>query len=585
MAGDFSYVLYFLCMKISPLIFYTNSEIIHNLKLFFMKKLFLWIALVCTASSIVAQWSQLGPSNGTNGKVQGLCRFKNKIYACGYFPCPILNGISTLTATTATSSVQFHQGTATGFIEYNNELLCYGSFDSDNDFTCNPYQGSMTMWLDSVGHWCSRGGILSGGYINCAAVYQGQLYIGGAFSFIDSYGRPVCGVTKWNGTEWISPGFYLGNTIGAPQATALSVYQGTLYVGGFFTKVNNTVFASPHILTWNGTTTQSVGGGFNNSPIYTTSVTSFAVYQNELWIAGYFSVADGMSVTGLVKYSTTVGYMRPPFKLASYVLAAAVYQGRLYLSQTGYINFNTAGMLTWRLFSYDGSITRSEEAGLYFASDQQNVYALYPDSIKHVLYVGGSFTRSSTGAGSNYIASRGVVSLPIKLENFSCSSRSDAIILDWQTASEIDNDHFEIERSTDAEVFETIGEMKGAGTTVTPHTYRFEDRTMLPNETYYYRLKQVDVDGACTRSFLVSCKTSSVDAASFEVICYRASNTFSCKSTDKGEMYLYDISGRELYRGKMNGALEYDAGHLPGGLYFVVLRTSSQTFVRKIFKQ
>lgn len=85
--------------------------------------------------------------------------------------------------------------------------------------------------------------------------------------------------------------------------------------------------------------------------------------------------------------------------------------------------------------------------------------------------------------------------LPVTLEYFT-AEKADAhsSLLQWATGTEIDNDHFDIERSSDALSWEKIGEKKGAGTTSEQQLYSYTDEAPL-NGVNYYRLKQVDVDG------------------------------------------------------------------------------------------
>ncbi len=69
----------------------------------------------------------------------------------------------------------------------------------------------------------------------------------------------------------------------------------------------------------------------------------------------------------------------------------------------------------------------------------------------------------------------------------------------WATASEQDNDHFTVERSSDARDFEDIGNLPGAGSSVSERHYTFTDQTPLPG-TSYYRIRQTDRFGGWTRS-------------------------------------------------------------------------------------
>lgn len=102
----------------------------------------------------------------------------------------------------------------------------------------------------------------SHGEVIALAVFQGQLYAGGAFT---KYGTAtVRRLAKWNGTNWVEVGGGLNlalNTTDASRVRALTVHDdGTgsaLYVGGNF----NNVPGSPNIVKWNGVTLSGVGGG------------------------------------------------------------------------------------------------------------------------------------------------------------------------------------------------------------------------------------------------------------------------------------------------------------------------------------
>ncbi len=68
--------------------------------------------------------------------------------------------------------------------------------------------------------------------------------------------------------------------------------------------------------------------------------------------------------------------------------------------------------------------------------------------------------------------------------------------LKWQTASEINNKHFELQRAYGNNgSFKTITTIRGKGTTLRTTNYEYEDADIAASGTYYYRLKQVDYDG------------------------------------------------------------------------------------------
>lgn len=88
---------------------------------------------------------------------------------------------------------------------------------------------------------------------------------------------------------------------------------------------------------------------------------------------------------------------------------------------------------------------------------------------------------------------------PIELLSFSGERDADVAYLEWVTASELNNERFEIERSMDGVSWETRGFVLGAGTTNDIQYYTFID-VEVPAANVYYRLKQVDFDGTYTHS-------------------------------------------------------------------------------------
>lgn len=84
--------------------------------------------------------------------------------------------------------------------------------------------------------------------------------------------------------------------------------------------------------------------------------------------------------------------------------------------------------------------------------------------------------------------------LPVELVSFSANVDNGRVMLSWVTASETNNFGFDIERSEDEIEFQKVGFVEGKGTTILPQQYVFVDEKLAPG-TYYYRLKQVDLDG------------------------------------------------------------------------------------------
>jgi len=100
--------------------------------------------------------------------------------------------------------------------------------------------------------------------------------------------------------------------------------------------------------------------------------------------------------------------------------------------------------------------------------------------------------------------------IPVELTTFDGLSRSNGIELFWETATEINNEGFFVEKFGN-ETWNSIGFIKGAGNSNSINQYSFVDRQVQPFTTYQYRLRQVDRDGA------MSCETfSQVVTLTFE---------------------------------------------------------------------
>lgn len=113
----------------------------------------------------------------------------------------------------------------------------------------------------------------------------------------------------------------------------------------------------------------------------------------------------------------------------------------------------------------------------------------------------GTFTGFSGFALTNATQSL----LPVEWLDFSAKLDGEMVLLSWATASEQDNRGFDVERSRDGVKFEKIGFVQGRGTIEQPQPYHFTDaealQTNLP--VLYYRLKQLDNDGAYSYSKIV----------------------------------------------------------------------------------
>jgi hypothetical protein len=166
-------------------------------------------------------------------------------------------------------------------------------------------------------------------------------------------------------------------------------------------------------------------------------------------------------------------------------------------------------------------------------------------------------------------------SLPVEFISFS-ADRLDSrnIQVRWETSSEVNNDHFMVQRSVDGEFFEEIGRVNGSGTTERPTTYSFLDNSYQANINYY-RLKQVDYNGSFHFSNIVEVRfEGKEDYLAFHVYPSPVKTTLKVetlgKITDVYTVKIFDQMGRLMHEttlDKVKSLRQIDVSNWVEGIY------------------
>jgi photosystem II stability/assembly factor-like uncharacterized protein len=174
--------------------------------------------------------------------------------------------------------------------------------------------------------------------------------------------------------------------------------------------------------------------------------------------------------------------------------------------------------------------------------------------------------------------------IPVELVSFSAKVHERNVILNWTTASEINNKGFEIERkfignqSSVIGDWEWIGFVEGNGTTTELKTYLFNDNDM-PSGEYAYRLKQIDFDGSFEYSNEVEVEINLPSVFNLEQNYPNPFNPVTIISwqlpvSSKVTIKVYDIIGQQvatLVNGNFDPGIhniQFSADGLNSGIYF-----------------
>jgi len=161
--------------------------------------------------------------------------------------------------------------------------------------------------------------------------------------------------------------------------------------------------------------------------------------------------------------------------------------------------------------------------------------------------------------------------LPVELTSFDLLVvENDHVQVKWSTASEINNDKFNIYRSYDLEKWLVVDVVPGYGTTNLPQQYLIVDGPLY-NGTVYYQLEQIDYDGASEMFDIKSVQISNSQKR-IDIYPNPAANDFLISGVDSGNYLLHDINGRLIEKANIGFAnQQINTATLENGVYFITI--------------
>jgi len=182
--------------------------------------------------------------------------------------------------------------------------------------------------------------------------------------------------------------------------------------------------------------------------------------------------------------------------------------------------------------------------------------------------------------------------IPVELFSFEAAVHDDVVTLSWSTATETNNQGFEVQRKSEVIDYESIGYIEGYGTTTETKLYSYTDSN-LSMGSYKYRLKQIDFDGSVEYSDEVSVK---VTLPREFALLQNYPNPFNPKTVIQYSipefsfvrLDIFNSIGEEIktlaYGMKNPGSYEIDfnASDLPSGVYFYKLQAGGNIETKKM---
>ncbi len=173
------------------------------------------------------------------------------------------------------------------------------------------------------------------------------------------------------------------------------------------------------------------------------------------------------------------------------------------------------------------------------------------------------------------------ITLPVTMVDFNAVRTGQKVVLDWSTASEINNKGFEVYHSTDEIVWNKIGWVDGNGDSYNLNTYTFVHENPTEGQNFY-QLKQIDFDGQFDFTSITYVR-SIHDSKDKKISVFP--NPFDNKISISGEfesIKVLSLSGKEVQVTIANKTI--DTSNLLPGIYFIEATTESGVETIRVIK-
>ncbi|PIP76886.1 MAG: hypothetical protein COW85_11860 [Ignavibacteria bacterium CG22_combo_CG10-13_8_21_14_all_37_15] len=232
--------------------------------------------------------------------------------------------------------------------------------------------------------------------------------------------------------------------------------------------------------------------------------------------------------------------------------------------------------------TYDGDVNNAAVTDptkwRYITSNVDNIHTYYAEPLDSATLAKLGFTSFPS-------------TVPVEMTSFTCVANGSEVKINWRTATETNNNGFEIQRRSEKE-FVTIGFVKGTGTTTNTNDYSFTDK-QLRYGTYAYRLKQLDYSGKLEYSSIVEVQI--VQGLGYSLMQNypnpfnpKTNIKFSLPQTCHVKLTLYDALGNigaTLVNADKRAGIhevEFNASNLSSGIYFYQIVTPGFSASKKL---
>ncbi|MEM7106261.1 MAG: T9SS type A sorting domain-containing protein [Bacteroidota bacterium] len=244
---------------------------------------------------------------------------------------------------------------------------------------------------------------------------------------------------------------------------------------------------------------------------------------------------------------------------------------------------------TFRLgrFKVSGISDATGSAGMTWkgtgAGLRTKIFSLTPSS---------PFTSTQVATADLTLTNPSDQSLPVEMTSFDAIDIGDVVQVSWETASEINTDYFDVQRSGNSNNWETIARVDAAGTSFTSLKYEHFDRIPFSGNNYY-RLKMVDNDETYEYSEIkvVKFEQTYSDESAISIYPNPVSDILNIRfeeATLISELSVFDAKGAKVYSATTDPSNKHKAALnlsiLPSGFYTLTVISGHNVVSKKFVK-
>jgi len=427
-----------------------------------------------------------------------------------------------------------------------------------------------TLTKSSSGTWTLSG---ANTYTGTTTISAGTLKLGAAGVIPDASAVTVTGTLDMNTFSEtvgsIAGAGTIDNVVGAGTPTLTSGGDGTSTTfSGVIQNTTGTLGlskAGAGTLTLSGANTYTGTTTISAGTLQLGAAARISNSSNVVMSGGYFSTGSGAGYAETAGTITLTAHSRIVLGTGSHSLNFAASNGATWTAAT--LLRITGWQGSWNSTTgTSGKIYTGSSAELS-AGKLAQIFFTHPIS-------GMPYTAIQLGTGEVVPTS----TLPVKLVSFTGEKGKSFNELFWITASEINSEYFEVQRSSDGVNFESIGTVKGAGNSNNILQYSFVDYEQ-PSGTSYYRLKQFDYDGQNETFNTVAIDNNSSSEFKMNALFPNPANasvTVNFQASELGSHFIFinDAQGNEVFAATIatlqgDNKFQLPTQNYASGTYFV----------------